>query len=401
MTDAPFLPYGRHLIEDDDVAQVERVLRGSALTGGPAVAQFEQALAAATGAPHAVACSSGTAALHLAALALDLGPGDSAVVPSVTFLATANALRYVGADVVFADVDAETGLLTPSALEEALQRGAGGKKLKAVFPVHLAGQCADMAAIAMTARRAGLKIVEDACHAVGATGGGQPVGACAWSDMAAFSFHPVKTIAMGEGGAITTRDRGLAQKLMEFRSHGMVRDAARFEFRDQGFGADGEPNPWYYEMPEPGFNYRASDVHCALGLSQLGKLDRFVAERRRIVDSYAEALLPLANLVKPLPRVPWSDPAWHLCVVMIDFAAAGTTRGNVMRALAAKGVGSQVHYLPVHRQPHYRRLYGELDLPGADAYYARTLSLPLFVGLTRADVARVVGALAEALGQKS
>lgn len=402
MTGQPFLPYGRHLIEDDDVAQVERVLRGGALTGGPAVAQFEQALAVATGAPHAIACSSGTAALHLAALALDLGPGDAAVVPSLTFLATANALRYVGADVVFADVDPATGLLTPAALEDALNRGANDKdkRIKAVFPVHLAGQCADMAALEPLARRHGLKIVEDACHAVGAACGGRPVGACDWSDMAVFSFHPVKTIAMGEGGAVTTRDAALAQRLCDLRSHGMVRDPARLEIRDQAFDADGQPNPWYYEMPEPGFNYRASDIHCALGLSQIGKLGRFVAERRRIVDWYAEELAPLAPVVRPMARVPGCEPAWHLCAARIDFAAAGVSRGRVMRALAAAGIGSQVHYLPVHRQPYYRRLYGDLDLPGADAYYARTLSLPLFVGLARADVARIVAALAGALGLK-
>ncbi len=399
MTGAPFLPYGRHLIEDDDVAQVERVLRGDALTGGPAVARFEQALAAQTGAPHAVACSSGTAALHLAALALDLGPGDAAVVPSVTFLATANALRYVGADVVFADVDAETGLLTPATLENALQRG-GGKRIKAVFPVHLAGQCADMAALEPLARRHDLNIVEDACHAVGARCGGRPVGACAASDLAVFSFHPVKTIAMGEGGAITARDPRLARRLCDLRNHGMVRDPARFQIRDQAFDADGEPNPWYYEMPEPGFNYRASDIHCALGLSQLAKLGRFVAERRRIVGWYAEALAPLAPLVKPVAQAPGCEPAWHLCAARIDFRAAGVSRARVMRALAAGGIGSQVHYLPVHRQPYYRRLYGDLHLSGADAYYERTLSLPLFVGLTEADVARVVGVLADALGFK-
>ncbi|MEK7245343.1 MAG: DegT/DnrJ/EryC1/StrS family aminotransferase, partial [Pseudomonadota bacterium] len=241
---------------------------------------------------------------------------------------------------------------------------------------------------------------EDACHALGGTCGGAPVGACTESDLAVFSFHPVKTIAMGEGGAITTRDPALARRLMELRSHGMVRDPARFEIRAQGFGADGEPNPWYYEMPEPGFNYRASDIHCALGLSQLAKLGRFVAERRRIVEWYAEELASLAPLAKPLARAPGCEPAWHLNVVLIDFGAAGTTRARVMRALAAEGIGSQVHYLPVHRQPYYRRLYGELHLPGADAYYERTLSLPLYVGLARADVARVVAALARALGLK-
>jgi dTDP-4-amino-4,6-dideoxygalactose transaminase len=335
---------------------------------------------------------------HLAALALDLGPGDAAVVPTLTFLATANALRYVGADVVFADVDPETGLLTPAGLEAALARASRDQRVKAVFPVHLAGQCADMAKIGALARARGLKLVEDACHALGGTCAGAPVGACAHADMAAFSFHPVKTVAMGEGGAVTTRDAALARRLSELRSHGMVRDPNRFAIRAQGFDPDGEPNPWYYEMPEPGFNYRACDIQCALGASQLAKLGRFVAERRRIVDRYVEALAPLAPVVRPLPQVPWSEPAWHLNVVLIDFRAVGTTRAKVMRALAGKGIGSQVHYLPVHRQPHYRRLYGELALPGADAYYERTLSLPLYVGLTRADVARVVAALAAAVG---
>jgi UDP-4-amino-4,6-dideoxy-N-acetyl-beta-L-altrosamine transaminase len=397
----PFLPYGRHLVEDDDVAAVIAALRSERLTTGPAVDAFERALARATGAPHAVACANGTAALHLAALALDLGPGDAAVVPTLTFLATANALRYVDADVIFADVDAETGLLTSATLEAAFAGAGSRRRVKAVFPVHLAGQCTDMEGISAIARARGFKVVEDACHALGGTCAGQPVGACAHSDMAAFSFHPVKTIAMGEGGAVTTRDAALARRLGELRSHGMVRDPARFEIREQGFGPNGEPNPWYYEMPEPGLNYRASDIQCALGQNQLAKLGRFVAERRRIVDWYAEALAPLAPVVRPLPRVAWSEPSWHLCVVLIDFRAAGTTRGKVMRALAGEGVGSQVHYLPVHRQPYYRRLYGDLVLPGADAYYERTLSLPLYVGLTRADVARVVAALAGALGLKS
>jgi dTDP-4-amino-4,6-dideoxygalactose transaminase len=257
-----------------------------------------------------------------------------------------------------------------------------------------------MEKIGAIARRRGLKVVEDACHALGGGCGGRPVGACAESDMAVFSFHPVKTIAMGEGGAVTTRDGAIANRLSELRSHGMVRDPARFDIRAQGFGPDGEPNPWYYEMPEPGFNYRASDIHCALGLSQLAKLGRFVAERRKIVEWYVEAIAPLAPLVTPLPRVPWCEPAWHLNVVLIDFRAAGVARGSVMRALAAKAIGSQVHYLPVHRQPYYRRLYGELNFPGADTYYERALTLPLFVGLARGDVARVVAALAEALGLK-
>lgn len=396
----PFLPYGRHRIEDDDVAAVAQVLKGEFLTTGPTVEAFEDAFAQKTGARFAVACSSGTAALHLAALVLDLKPGDSIVVPAVTFLATANAARYVGADVVFADVDPDTGLLTPETAEAALKRAPG--TVRSLFPVHLNGQTPDLAALGALAARRGLAMVEDACHALGATytspGGRRvAVGSCADATMAAFSFHPVKTVAMGEGGAITTNDETIARRLRSLRSHGMVREPSAFQLRAQAFGPDGQANPWYYEMPEPGFNYRASDIHCALGLSQLRKLDRFVAARRALAAAYDRALAPLAPIVRPLKRVPWCEAAWHLYVVRIDFKAAGVTRAVLMRALLKEGIGSQVHYLPVHRQPYYRRLYGDLALPGADAYYEQTLSLPLFVGMSEADVARVAETLARIL----
>ena len=371
------LPYGKHLIEEDDLTAVNRVLRSDRLTTGPTVLEFERALSLKVEA-RATVCSSGTAALHLAALMLDLKPGDSVVVPTITFLATANAVRYTGADVIFADVDPDTGLLTPDSLETALR----GKRARAVIPVHLAGQCANMDKIGGIAREYGLHVVEDACHALGGTCGGSPVGACAQSDMnvTVFSFHPVKTIAMGEGGAITTRNPIWAQRLKELRNHGMIRHS-----------------PHSYEMLELGFNYRASDIHCALGLSQLAKLDRFVAERRKIMGWYAEALAPLAPLVKPLSQVPWCNPAWHLNVVLIDFLAAGVSRSAVIRTLAEKGIGSQIHYFPVHRQPYYRRLYGDQHLPGAESYHERALSLPLYVGLTQDDVTRVVDELTRAL----
>lgn len=389
------LPYGRQFIEDDDIAAVTAVLRSDCLTTGPATTAFEARLAETVAAPHAIACSSGTAALHLAALALGLGPGDKVVVPTLTFLATANAARYVGAEVVFADVDAGTGLLTPATLAEALARAGDG--VKAVFPVHLNGQCCDMAAIAALARRHGLKIVEDACHALGSRQHGQPTGACAFSDMAVFSFHPVKTVAMGEGGALTTRDDGLAQALKRLRSHGMTREPAEFQVPEQAFDAEGLPNPWYYEMAEPGFNYRASDIACALGASQLAKLGRFVARRTELVAAYDRALAPLAPLVQPLPRSADCVPAWHIQVVKIDFATAGKSRAQVMRALQAEEILTQVHYLPVHRQPYYRRLSPGLSLPGADGYYQSCLTLPLFLGLEDEDVRRVCAALGRAL----
>ncbi len=396
----PFIPYGRQLIEDDDMAAVAAVLTSGYLTGGPAVSAFEDALAARTDAAYAVALGSGTAALHLAALALGLGPGDGVIVPSLTFLATANAARYVGADVIFADVDGNTGLLTAPTLEKAIA-DAGGRA-KAVFPVHLNGQTVDMAAISEIAAIHELKIVEDACHAIGGQHTGPdgslvPVGSCAFSDITVFSFHPVKTITMGEGGAITCNDEQLSERIKCLRNHGMTRNAKDFKNLDLALDGTGEPNPWYYEMQSPGFNYRASDIHCALGLSQLKKLDRFKAARRQRMQWYSDALAPLSPPVQPLPVVPGGDPSWHLCAVHIDFESAGRERAEVMNQMKRQGVGTQVHYLPVHRQPYYRNLYPELNLPGAEAYYRTILSLPLFVEMTKDDVEFVVATLARAL----
>jgi UDP-4-amino-4,6-dideoxy-N-acetyl-beta-L-altrosamine transaminase len=392
-----FLPYGRHEIDEDDVAAVTQVLRGDWLTTGPAVEAFEAALAARTQAKYATVCASATAGLHLTMMALRLGPEDRVIVPSITFLATANAARYVGAEVVFADVDADTALLTPATLEAALARAGG--KARAVMPVHFGGRTADLAGIAAVAERHGLAVVEDAAHAIGTSYGRgnaprTPVGDCRYSRMTVFSFHPVKTIAMGEGGAVTTNDPALRESLARFRSHGMVRDPAAFENRDLGFDADGRANPWYYEMPEPGYHYRATDIQCALGLSQLGKLTRFAERRRRLMDRYRQLLAPLSPIVRLADPPTDCEPAWHLCTALIDFAAAGVTRAQVMEALRGRGIGTQVHYIPVHLQPYYRRRYGTLGLPGAAAYYARCLSLPLFPGMADGDVDRVVDELA-------
>jgi UDP-4-amino-4,6-dideoxy-N-acetyl-beta-L-altrosamine transaminase len=364
---------------------------------GPAVRRFEEKFAEAVGARHAVSCSSGTAALHLAAIAAGLGDGDLAIVPSLTFLATANCARYVGADVVFADVDPRTGLMGAEHLEAALARAPAGR-VKAVLPVHLNGQCGDIDRIRDIANANGLTIIEDACHALGTTWAGadgktSTIGACAKSDMAAFSFHPVKTIAAGEAGAVTTNDEKLYRKLALACSHGMTRDAAAFETRNLAFDSTGAPNPWYYEMSEFGFNYRLSDIHAALGTSQLAKMGRFAARRRSLAQRYDELIKPLAPLVRSVARTPGCDPVWHLYVVQIDFAAAGISRAALMNMLKTLGIGTQVHYLPVHLQPYYQRRYGALDLPGARAYYDRALSLPLFPAMSDGDVEHVVGAL--------
>ncbi|MFZ5670233.1 MAG: UDP-4-amino-4,6-dideoxy-N-acetyl-beta-L-altrosamine transaminase [Pseudomonadota bacterium] len=381
------LPYGRQTIEDDDVAAVAAALRAEFLTTGPTVAAFEDAFREIVGARHAVACSNGTAALHLAMLAARIGPGDVCVVPSVTFLATANCAAYVGADVVFADVDPESGLMTPRTLAEALAR-TGGRPVRAVLPVHLRGEVCDLPALADLAAAAGAVLVEDAPHALGSTlrvgNRVERVGDCARSAMATFSFHPVKTIATGEGGMVTTNDDALAERLRRLRSHGMARCA--------------DADPWRYEMVEPGFNYRLPDVLCALGISQLAKLPRFVARRRALAAAYARALAPLAPIVRPAARPEHSDPVLHLLTVLIDFEAAGRTRRQVMEALAARGIGTQVHYIPVHTQPYWRSRNGDLTLPGAEAWYDRCLTLPLYPAMADADVERVVQALAEVLG---
>lgn len=403
----PFLPYGRQSIDEDDIAAVTASLKSGWLTTGPAIENFEAAFAQKTGARHAVACANGTAGLHLALLALGIGPGDRVIVPTLTFLATANAARYVGADVVFADVDPDCGLLTPETLTDAFVRSGGA--VKAVLPVHLAGQPADMAALAGIAAAHGAVIVEDACHAIGgayftdaepggANGTWAQIGACAHSAMSVFSLHPVKTITMGEGGVITTNDDALAAKLRRARSHGMTRDAEVFVNRDLAFGAEGAANPWYYEMAEIGYNYRASDMQCALGTAQLAKLDRFVARRGELVALYDRAIGDLGHpTINLLKRRPDCRTAWHLYVVLIDFSALGGDRAALMNALGEKGVGSQVHYLPVHMQPYYQTRYGALDLPGAWDYYRRCLSLPLFPAMTDDDVLRVTAALRDAL----
>ena len=393
------LPYGRQRIEADDIAAVVAVLEGDWLTTGPAVAAFERALGEATGAQHAIACSSGTAALHLASMALGLGPGKAAIVPSLTFAATANAPRLTGSDVILADVDPETGLMGPKEFEAAL----GRRPAAAVFPVHMNGQAAEMAAIGEVARAAGIAVVEDASHTLGGEvldrgGAWRPVGACADSAMTVFSFHPVKTVAMGEGGAVTANDPALAAALARLRNHALHRDPAEFTARDLAFDADGQPNPWFYELREPGLNYRASDIHCALGRSQLAKLERFRAARAALVARYDTLLAPLAPIVRPLGRVVWARPCWHLYVALIDFVALGRSRAEVMRALRDRGIGTQVHYTPLHMQPYYRDHCGARRLPGAEAYYARCLSLPLHVGMTEADVDQVVDGLAEIVG---
>lgn len=383
-----FLPYGRQSIDDSDIEAVVEVLRGDWLTTGPTIDALEAAFSAAVGAEHAIACSNGTTALHLALAAEGVGPGDICVVPAITFMATANAALYCGADVVFADVDPETGLMTPETLAIALEKA--GEAARAVLPVHLAGQCEAVDAMADLAAKAGAVLVEDACHAVGSSWRGQPVGGCRYARAATFSFHPVKTIAAGEGGMVTTNDAELARRMRSLRSHGIERDTNRHE-RQAG-------EPWWHEMQMLGWNYRLSDIQAALALSQLKRLDAFAARRQALAAGYDAALAGNNRGIKGLARTPDCDPCLHLYPVRVDFDGLGKSRASVMAELAAQGIGSQVHYIPVCDQPFYTERYGEADVPGARRYYARTLSLPLFVGMADEDPERVLSVLADVLG---
>lgn len=394
------IPYGRQWIDDDDVAAVERVLRSDRLTQGPEVEAFESALAERCGARFAVACSSGTAALHLACLAAGLGPGDEVVVPPLTFAATANSALYVGATPVFADVQSDTVNLDPDAFAAAVT-----SRTRAVICVHFAGHPCDMDEIAVVARERGLAVIEDACHALGAVYRGARVGACTHSDMAVFSFHPVKHIATGEGGAVLTNDEGLAERLRTFRTHGITKDPGALTDIDPEL--DGA---WYYEMQELGFNYRITDFQCALGRSQLAKLDWFSARRREIAVRYAVLLAGVPGLTLPTAR-DYVEHAWHIYPVRVSAPGAAppsaggippsdpTRRRAVFDALHERGVLAQVHYIPVHLHPYYRRRFGTGpgDFPVAEAYYAGALTLPLFPKMTDADVERVAGTLGECL----
>jgi perosamine synthetase len=373
------LPYGLQHLTDEDVAAVVEVLRSDWITTGPKVAEFEEAVAAVAGARHAVAFSSGTAALHAAVFAAGLGPGDEAITSPLTFCATANAVLYQGAVPVFADVRPDTLTLDPALVEQRLT-----KRTRAILPVDYAGHPADLDALGAVAERHGLVMIEDAAHALGARYRGRIVGAIA--AMTVFSFHPVKHLTTGEGGMVTTDDDALAARLRTFRSHGIASDARARQAQGQ----------WYYEMTALGFNYRLTDIACALGLSQLPRLGANVARRRNIAASYAAGLARVSGLTLPA-TTPDVEHAWHLYPVRVD---AGIDRGEVFRALRAEGLGVNVHYVPVHLHPYYRERFGYRggEFPIAEDAYARLISLPMFHAMTDRDVDDVVVAVKKVMG---
>lgn len=373
---AELLPYGRQWVDDADVEAVVRTLRSAWLTTGPAVEELERAFAGAVGAHDAVAVSSGTAALHAAMFALGVGPGDEVIVPPMTFAATANAVLYQGGTPVFADVDPDTLLMDPAQVERHV-----GERTKVIVGVDYAGQPCDWDALRAIAEPRGIALVADACHALGAADRGRPVGTLA--DLSAFSFHPVKQITTGEGGMVTTGSEELAARLRTFRNHGIATDHRQRE-------AQGS---WFYEMTELGYNYRLTDIQCALGASQLHKLRAWVARRREIARRYDAALA--GTPVQPLAPRDGVEHAYHLYVVRVDAARAGADRATFFQALRAEGIGVNVHYVPVHLHPYYRERLrtGPGMCPVAESAYERILSLPIFPRMSDGDVDDVVRAV--------
>ena len=388
------LAYGRQSISDADCQAVVDVLKGDWLTQGPSIERFEAALQASFDVTHAVSCANGTAALHLAALALGWGPGDVVLVPAITFLASANCAVYVGAEPFFVDIDDTSLTIDPERVEyhvKALR--AQGRRVRAVVGVDFAGHPCDWPALRALAARYELPLLDDAPHAMGARGAdGNPIGSGRHADVVTLSFHPVKHITTGEGGAVLTRDAGLAEAVRRLRSHGTVRGPEQI--------ADWE-GPWHYDMVELGFNYRLTDLQAALGLSQLRRLPAFVARRRTLADRYRRLFAGHPFVRCPDERAGTAH-AYHLFVARVDFARAGRTRRGVFEYCRQQGVALQVHYRPVFMNTFYRNRElnrgAEAWTPVSCRYYEQALSLPLYPDLADADVDNVVAILNEALG---
>lgn len=393
MASASWLPYGRQVVEDDDIEAVTAVMRSDFLTAGPVTAALEKEFASLVGVEHAVACSNGSTGLYLALRGLGIGEGDTVIVPTMTYVATANAARMTGASVVFSDVDPRSGLMTSALVSEAAERA--GDRIRAVLPVHYAGQVEDLSSIEAAAGKFDAAVIEDACHAIGTDAGNHMVGSCHYSDAAVFSLHPVKTIAAGEGGLVVTKDQEIARRMRMLRENGVVRAEEHFTRSFNEETVIDSSAPWYHEFQDVSLNFRISEIHAALALSQLQKLDRFAAERKRLVSSYRMRLADLAPHVVPISTTDWGDPCWHLMVVLIDFESMGVSRAETVNRLREHGIGTQVHYIPVHTQPSY--YVDGVRLPGAEEFYGKCLSLPLFYGLTEENVDYVVDRLKHAL----
>lgn len=395
------IPYATQEIDNRDIEAVARTLQSDWLTQGPMVDEFERSLAHVVGAQYAVAVNSGTSALHLACLAAGLGFGDQGITSPISFVASANCMIYCAAEPIFADIDPRSYNISPAEIKKRINA-----KTKVVIPVHFAGQSCDMKQIkeivsgAETRRGKKIYVIEDASHAFGSCYCGKPVGCGAYSDMTVFSFHPVKHFTTGEGGAIVTNRLELYQRLRLYRSHGIVSDPSQFQNAEMAFQSSQDtavrrkPNPWYYEQVALGYNFRITDIQCALGLSQMKRWKQFAKRRRLIVERYNRAFRDCPFVQLPF-ETKKNESNFHLYVLKIDFNALDMARPDFMSRLRKRGISSQVHYIPIHLHPFYRKKFRLTlgDYPIAEAYYEQCLSIPLFSRLSDRDVQRVIDAV--------
>lgn len=380
------IPYGKQNVSDEDIQRVVEVLQSDWLTQGPAITKFEETVAEYCGAKYAVAVSSATAALHIACLAADLGSGDQLWTSPNTFVASANCGIYCGAEVDFVDIDERTYNLCPETLKEKLDSSV--KIPKVLIPVHFSGQSCEMKKISELTKEYGITIIEDASHGLGGSYQGRKIGSCIFSQMTVFSFHPVKIVTTGEGGIITTNSEELYKKLILLRSHGITRDENLME--GQSFG------PWYYEQISLGYNYRITDIQAALGISQMQRIDQFIARRHYLAERYNQ-------LLNQLPLIlPWQHPdnysAYHLYVIRLKLDQIDISHKEVFQHLRKSGINVNLHYIPVHTQPYYRRKgFAIGDFPKVEQYYSQAITLPLYYGLTEQEQNYVVERLKEVL----
>ncbi len=378
-----FLPYSRQSIDKKDISEVNKILKKDFITQGPKINEFERNFAKYVGAKYAVACATGTAALHIACQSLNLKQNGNLLTSPITFVASANCAQFIGADNHFSDIDLDNYCISPYSLEKVLKK----KHIDIVVAVHMSGHSADMERINILKKKYNFKIIEDACHALGGSYKNKRIGSCFYSDISTFSFHPVKPITTGEGGMVTTNDKKIYNNLLKFRTHGIHKNKQDFYNKDMAYDENGNINQWYYEMSDLGYNYRITDIQSALGNSQLKKIDKFIKARRKIAKAYDFGFLK--NKFIKTPKVNKNvKHAYHLYTLLIDFKRIKKSRNEIMKKLKDLNIGTQVLYIPVHLQPYYLKKYNfkKGDFPNSEIYYESCLSIPIFPGISKKEI---------------